>query len=425
MPAPLSRVFPRSVLSHRPALVGALLLGLLPLAACDPITPHTSPGTTAIYSNRPCDESTQWQPPSNNAQLDDFVLTGPSTGWAVGASASGNGVGVIFHLANGQWQQLPQTYPGEELTSIAMASPTDGWIAAYGARNESLHYAGGAWREVDVPALDAAYAPPDGVSAPTFQPGAIQLFGSNAGWFFGQTDVPRAPNSSSTKVVTLRYTAGTWTPTPAPNAPDAVTLFDFAATSADEAWLLGTDYETNGQTTVLYHYLRGQWSQWPTTYPGISQQLQMLSPTNGWLFAGDGSSPQTPSTLLHYDGTTWTPVNVAPAEQLVGQIDYLRAIGEPTPGTIWFQAYTHAQASNFAAPPTLLAYNVSSSQWQRVSWPYSGQELDRIIGTASGDLYGIGDIAHQRGCPPLATGVVDQGIFYHYTEDQWHETILP
>lgn len=414
---------------------GALALGTLALlAACGPTTPGSSPGTApggAIVSTSACDAASQWQPPNNNVQLDDFALTGPSEGWAVGVLAGiplqpgyQGPTGVIYHLVGGQWQQLPQTYPGEELTSIAMDSPTDGWIVASGTRMLPLHYDGTAWRTVDVPAIDAAFGPPGDVSVPGFGQGKVQMFGPGAGWYFAATDNPsnpNDPNSRTTAVAIIRYQHGAWTAIPAPNMPDSVTLFDFAADSADDAWLLGEDYGstlTSTLTTLLYHYANGQWSQQPLSFDGSSgQHLWMLSPTNGWTVVGGDVSP---AILLHFDGSTWSPVDLTQATHLVGIVQYMYAIGESAPGTTWFGALGTPATSQIT---TLLAYG--GGQWQHVPWPYPQQVPSVVVMTGNGDLWGVGDINHLEGCAPAHVTGIEQGVFYHYTQGQWAETILP
>lgn len=410
---------------------GSLLLAVLAtLAACGSATLGSSPGTVSSRAQPGCDTTTQWRPPSDNVQLNDLALTGPGEGWAIGSLTGdprqpgySGPTGVIYQLTNGHWQRLPQTYPGEDLTSIAMASPTDGWIVASGSAMFLLRYDGNQWRKVDVPAIDAAFGPPGGVSVPGYGLGKVQMFGSTA-WYFAATDnplYPNDPNSRATSVVILRYSNGAWTTIPAPHIAGSVTLFDFAASSADEAWLLGEDYQPSSLPTILYHYANGQWTTWPTTYPGGSgQHLQMLSPTNGWTYVGDAGTPQT---LLHYDGSTWAPIDLSQVDHFVGTVQYMAAIGEPAPSVTWFTAFTSARANTILASQSLLAYN--GGAWQHVTWPYTGHGLDRIVGAGDGNLWAIGNINHQEGCPPLLTTAVEQGVFYSYIGGQWHETLLP
>lgn len=404
---------------------GVLALGALAsLVACEPSRPGTSPLGVRTSA---CTTATQWQPPSNNVQLDDFVLTGPDAGWAVGEvtpqpfqAGTQTPTGVIYRLTAGQWQQLPQTYPGEELTSVAMDSPTDGWIVASGAKMFLLHYDGSQWRKVDVPAIDAAFGPPGGVSVPGFGQGKVQMFGPDAGWYFAATDNPLYPNdpsSRATAIAIVRYQHGAWTAIPAPKVPGTVNIFDFAAVSADEVWLLGENYQGSDLTTLLYHYANGQWSQQPLSFTGSSgQHLWMLSPTDGWTFVGDVSSR---TMLLHYDGSTWAPVDLTQADHLIGNVQFMAAVGEPTPGTTWFTAL----GTPGAQTTTLLAY--SGGHWQRVAWPLPGHQPDSLTATGNGDIWGIGDIDHANGCAPAAVLITEQGVFYHYTQGQWHETVLP
>src|SRR5437879_3345204 len=151
-----------------------LTLVALPLAGCGAVSLTHGGGVspTTRGGTQHCDPAAQWQVPSDNVTLDDMALVGPQEAWAVGAIGGGRGqpaTGVIYHLAPGQtpaWQQLPQRFPGAELSAIAMDSPTDGWAASTtgvtgtDTRPLVLHYTGGRWHPVDVPALDAALQGP-------------------------------------------------------------------------------------------------------------------------------------------------------------------------------------------------------------------------------------------------------------------------
>jgi hypothetical protein len=100
-----------------------------------PTTPPTTPPAA------PCDPATQWRAPANNIGLDDAAMVAPDEGWAVGlltpqwppANPNQGPGGVIYHLTQGQWRRLAQTYPGAELSTISMDSPEDGWAASTSA----------------------------------------------------------------------------------------------------------------------------------------------------------------------------------------------------------------------------------------------------------------------------------------------------
>ncbi len=67
----------------------------------------------------------------------------------------------------------------------------------------------------------------------------------------------------------------------------------------------------------------------------------------------------------------------------------------------------------------------ANGQWSRVTWPYADSFPLSINADGSGELWGIGDIAHQQGCPPLMTTSIMQGVFLHLTQGSWSRQVLP
>jgi hypothetical protein len=304
-----------------------------------------------------------------------------------------------------------------------MDSLDDGWAASSSAvtgtgyRALVLHYSGGRWQAVDVPALDAVLKGPPGTSGSFIQWISVQMFGPDAGWMFAWTNIPRDPNNpaSRAEVVILRYEHGVWTPIAAPNVSITTELFGLSAVSADEAWIVGTDYGSDLKT-LFAHYRDGAWSLWPQTFPGVAERFTMLSPSDGWAFDSGGG----PTLLLHYDGTTWA--SVAMRDWTDQRIDLFPTVFSVSPGVLWFPA---AQGYGDAAKSLFEQY--SGGQWRQITWPFSdvhGYPL-RLVSVSTGELWGIGTYNHQEGCPPLATTEVPQGVFLHYQQGTWTREVLP
>lgn len=425
----------------KPCLLVALALALvaLQLAGCGAaslthdggISPTTRGGTQR------CNPATQWQVPSDNVSLDDMSLVGPDEAWAVGVIKGRFGqpaTGVIYHLAPGQtptWQQLPQRFPGAELSAIAMDSPTDGWAASTSGVTGTetkplvLHYTGGSWHPVDVPALDAALHGPPGTSDIRITWITLQLFGPDAGWMFAWTNAPRDWNNPASRsaVVILRYDHGAWTPIAAPSVAPSTDMFHLSAVSADEAWIVGTDYGTT-LSTLFAHYLHGAWSIWPQRFSGVTENFTMLSPSDGWAF--DGSTGGGTDTLLHYDGTKWSPVALPGdwAGTTVRLVDRVFAVG---PGRYWF-VVAHEDTGEGLVPGWALE-QYAGGKWQAVNWPFADVQPERLApdspeGAPTG-LVGVGNILHQKGCPPMLTSEVAQAVFLHFAGSSWTREVLP
>ncbi len=344
---------------------------------------------------------------------------------------------MIYHLTAGAWQRLPQVYPGAELSAISMGAPDDGWAASAFAVTGTgtgtgagtgtgtgdhvlvLHYSHGHWTPVDIPALDAVLKGPPGSAGGNIHWLSIQMFGPTAGWMFAWTNIPRDPSNpaSRAEVIVLRYEQGVWTPIAAPAVTPTTELFSLSAVSADEAWMVGTEYGTNDLTTRFAHYNHGGWSLWPKTFLGVTERFTMLSPTDGWAFASDAHGGGS-DNLLHYDGATWVPV--ATPDWPNQQIDLTSLAVRAAPGVTWFGAL-HMEGLG----GTALIEQYAAGRWQQVAWPFGDVQPVRLAVGASGELWGIGDIYHHEGCPPAMVTPIGQGVFLHYRQGSWSREGLP
>lgn len=416
------RAFRHSQGYARGAGMFALCLALMSLTACWPAQPQSS-ATPSV-----CDPATQWRAPADNVALDDLALVAQGEGWAVGALTPQQGdpagvpTGVMYQLTQGQWRRMPQTYPGAELSTISMDGPDDGWAASTSAvtgtgdRALVVHYTGGQWKQVDIPALDKVLKGPPQLLGGSIGAISVRMFGQNAGWMFAWTNIPRdlSNPASRMQVVILRYQHGVWTPVPAPNVTITTDLFALSAVSGDEAWAVGTDYGDMGAlTTIFAHYANGGWSIWPQTFSGVTEQLAMTSPSEGWAFRDGADGNPAP---LRYTSASWAPL-ATPADWTSKRIILLPYAFPMGSGVTWFAATTRDRR-------TLLA-EYANGQWRRVAWPYGDIVPLRIIPGSSGELWGLGNIVHMEGCGSAHITAIQQGVFLHYQQGNWGKDVLP
>lgn len=392
-----------------------------------PATSATFTTPSAPTAAATCDRETQWRVPAANTALDDLAMTGPDDGWAVGDLTGDPGTprqpaGVIYHFTRGQWRQEPTTYPGAELSALSMDSPTDGWAASKSALTGQgdqalvLHYTSGQWRQVDIPALDQALKGPPGTLA-----GAaiiwltVRMFGPDAGWMFALTNLPRdlSDPASRGQVVILRYAHGVWTPIAPPAVDPTTEMYWLSAVSGDEAWLAETDYATSGGLTTRFaHFANGVWRDWPVTFKGVTQRMEMASPTDGWALPNNGiARPE----LLHFDGKAWS-LTPTPASWASLGISLLPGVYPLTPGVAWFPLIGGDGAAMVA--------QYARGQWRQVAWPYADMLPARLVADGAGGLWGVGDIDHQQGCYPALTLSIGQGVFFHWTPAGWSRQVL-
>jgi len=281
-----------------------------------------------------------------------------------------------------------------------------------------MHYSLGQWHLFDIPALDKV------LKVGSLNPISVQMFGPDAGWLFAVIGTSQDPNNpeSRTGVVILRYLNGAWTQIATPAVPVTTQIFSLSAVSADEAWVVGTDYgNPSTLTTVFAHYINGSWSLWPKTFPGVTQQFTMLSPSNGWAF--DSESGPNSNALLHYDGTAWAPV-ATPSDWSRQGVLLTSAVFPVSSTVTWFGAVTSTFYSSDKSQGALLE-EYSNGQWQQVGWPYSNVEPIVIAAGSGTELWGIGDINHQEGCAPAAVSALEQGVLLHFQQGHWSEQVLP
>jgi len=228
------------------------------------------------------------------------------------------------------------------------------------------------------------------------------------------------PGSRSHGII-LRYLDGVWKPIPAPPVDVYTELFGLSAVSADEAWIVGTDYGNDrGPTTILAHYVNGAWSLWPKTFAGDSNQsITMLSPSDGWAVYSTNDTDQ--AVLLHYDGSAWAPVATPPQWQWTRQRVYITSAAFAiSPDVTWFRAYAPSHSNGSS-----VVEQYANGQWQQATWPFSTVTPQAIVPGPESELWGVGNIVRLEGCGPLGTAYTEQGVFLQLQQGHWTEEVLP
>ncbi len=394
------------VWAHRACwLLAVTLFALLPLCACAPgatssatlrASPTAPPTARTRPTYPPCDRATQWQAPAGNIALDALSMVRADEGWATGEvnpdvpNVPLPTAAVLYHMVNGQWQRLPQTYPGAELTSLSMDSPSDGWAVSPTPMTGSahpliLHYTSGAWQPADIPALDAFPLPT--ANSGGISPGSVQMFGPQAGWMFATTN--EDPDTSPKSLV-LRYEGGVWTVTPGPQVASTVELGPLTAVSADEAWMLGFDPNAKVTTTLIYHYINGAWGNTAQTFP-FEASLTMLSADDGWAV---GSTDSNEARALHYDGVRWTQVAI-PATWSAQDVIPIGPVFAIAPGVVW--VVTWVFTATYEPGMGLGLWQYANTHWSPVAWPFPDLVPTTLAPGTAGEEWGSGNISIRKG----------------------------
>jgi len=210
-------------------------------------------------------------------------MISPTEGWAIGSK------GIILHYNGGRWQQVSSpVQDGSYLNSISMDSAEDGWAVGDGVM---LHYASGRWQEnTEAPALLNHSA-----GKPWPKLIGVSMTSANEGWAI----------TGDAAGGFLHYTNGIWSLDLAASSVSLVLRVKM--NSAQEGWALGV-YD-------ILHYSNGSWS--PVQMVGhinadspVLRDLSMVSASDGWA-VGRGY-------LYRYDGTKWNELPSPTSVDLFG-----------------------------------------------------------------------------------------------------------
>jgi anti-sigma factor RsiW len=251
-----------------------------------------------------------------NGRLSDLSMTSPRAGWAVGSIVKGSDPmtatyqTLLLGFQQCQWAPVGASIVSAELESVSMVSATDGWAVGLTnpAANDSallaLHYMGGAWQRVSVPA------------APTGVVGAkVRMTSAGDGWMLldlgGRHVTPYQKQYSYTL---LHYQSGIWTPTPLSFDPSGeLILWGIASNSPDDCWIDGYAGGV-GNDFAVAHYHQGQWTTWSDQQLGVpAPALYVIAapaPDDVWVAGSygyqDANGDHTGPLVMHYDGARWT-----------------------------------------------------------------------------------------------------------------------
>ncbi|HKS70755.1 MAG TPA: zf-HC2 domain-containing protein [Ktedonobacterales bacterium] len=140
--------------------------------------------------------------------------------------------------------------------------------------------------------------------------GDVSMVSPNEGWALAQVTKTPAGTQSLYDVTFYHYLNGIWTPVTVQTTQDfsegGVSGFNgtISMDSANDGWAVAHNFN---RFSVLLHYRGGTWSEVQGA-PDI-WTIQALAPNNVWAISGLNDNGSLPS-LLHYDGTNWTPQTV-------------------------------------------------------------------------------------------------------------------
>lgn len=298
----------------------------------------TSPARAAAAT---CAAWTGVQPPDPGGTADQNVLLGvtvlsPCDAWAVGYFLTSGGAfrTLIVHWDGASWQHAPSPTPGvnSSLSAVAATSARNAWaVGAFnngpGTGNKTLvlHWNGTSWRQVRSPA-------PGGPGHGSFLAGVRARSASDA-WAVGSFF-----NGTAFRTLALHWNGSAWSQvtTPDPSASDNE-LEAVAPVSAREAWAVGFDTLRGASQTLILHWNGSSWKQVRSPNPGGPGHDNSLlgaratSASNAWAVGSYVSGTAQRTLVLHWNGSAWQQVKTPNP----GSGSSLAGIGATSANNIW------------------------------------------------------------------------------------------
>jgi hypothetical protein len=272
----------------------------------------------------------------------------------------------------------------------------------------------------------------------------LQMLSATDGWAVGTDGAVTSPDSVA---VILHYTQNHWQ---AVQAIPRVSLVALSIDSLSDGWAIGTDYSSwqpgttnpdGKQATppccsspLMLHYSGGVWTKVDGVPDTELATVAMLSKSDGWA-AG-------PNALLHYDGTTWSPVSaLTPTGEPLGAT----SIAVVSSGEAWaVGGYTAValhlkggtwQPVQMGPHPSLGAVSVASaSEGWAVGWGGGSKAGVAILAHLHNgawtiqqlpNLQGLSDVSMISAGEGWAVGGASTSLLLHYAGGKWTQVPSP
>jgi hypothetical protein len=263
-----------------------------------------------------------------------------------------------------------------------------------------VRWNGSSWQQVNSPNPDAATSD-------------NQFFGVTAtsprnAWAVGLTQQVSANVES---VLIARWNGRSWRQQPSPALPPDNALFSVAATSARDAWAVGTAFPG----ALIEHWNGTRWSVahiqgHRVLQGGVLAGVAATSARDAWAAGTLGANPAH-TLLVHWNGTTWRRV---PSPNPAGPAgtNIVRGIAATAPGNAWAVGVDTSAAH----------YRTMVLHWNGHAWkvvpspnpagPAAENVLFAVTAPSKNDAWAVGDTFTQNGNRAL--------LVLHWNGRTWH-----
>lgn len=219
--------------------------------------------------------------------------------------------------------------------------------------------------------------------------------------------------------------AATWTIVPSPSPGNGVfnaTLSTVSATSATDAWAVGSDSANNNHSTqtLAEHWDGAAWTAVPTvSRKGSENELNgvaAIAPNDVWAVGDTNSTTRSVRITLaeHWDGTSWRIVPSPNVQTTFGSSQELTAVTAIASNDVWATGWAIDDARGGI---DMLVEHFDGTRWRIVQTPTPigafqfGLGIDAV---SSSDVWAVG---YDAG------GVAERNLSAHWDGTAW--TVVP
>jgi hypothetical protein len=177
----------------------------------------------------------------------------------------------------------------------------------------------------------------------------------------------RAGTGIGAKVLIDHWNGAAWSQVTTPTTPqNTASLAAVSASSPTDAWAIGRDQNNKSSfQTLALHWNGTAWSVSPSAATALAGQIGVgaadISPTDAYAIGGHLGSAHT-GLVAHWDGTSWTRVNV-PLPNNDNLASDLYAISADGPNDVWIVGTYYLLVS-----PTDEALETYTLHWNGTAW---------------------------------------------------------
>ena len=333
------------------------------------------------------------------------VKAGPSSAGASSSCGTGTISGTGCACPSSPYLSVSQ-----RLYGVAGSSSSDVWAVGLQPPDSLImHWDGTCWT--------VAYNQPVGYLRDT------SAVSASDAWAVGGTSWW---NPSHT--LALHWNGSSWTVVTTPNQGGSAIFNGVAATSASNAWAVGSIGPGPGVTTsaeepLIEHWDGSAWTAQTFAVPtdgGTLTAVSAVSATNAWAVGhtgGEGQGTGQTTLIEHWDGTSWTRVTSPNATGVTNEVNNVTIIST---NDVW--AVGVAQSSGVGHALTM---HWNGSAWSIVSSPNVNGDsgLLGVSGAAANDVWAVGQ-ANGSHCPG-GSGPHCVTVAMHWNGSSWTVVSTP